>query len=59
MYGGDGYEGRVEPSSGLMMCETVNSVGQINFTFVREFSKPLAVATMSLSSSPHDLKWLN
>ena len=38
MYGGDGYEGRVEPSSGLMMCETVNSVGQINFTFVRKKS---------------------
>ena len=38
MYGGDGYEGRVEPSSGLMMCETVNSVGQINFTFVSKKS---------------------
>ena len=38
MYGGDGYEGRDEPSSGLMMCETVNSVGQRNFTFVRKKS---------------------
>ena len=33
------------PLSGLI-CEIVNSVGQGNFTFVREFQTPMAVATM-------------
>ena len=33
------------PLPGLI-CEIVNSVGQGNFTFVREFQTPMVVATM-------------
>ena len=35
--GCEGGEGVLSPSSGLI-CETVNSVGQENFTFVRKKS---------------------
>ena len=56
MGGEDGCEGRLEAIIGLI-CEIVNSVGQGNFTFVREksgksqgkvreFQTPMAVATM-------------
>ena len=31
--------GGLSPSSGLMMCEIVNSFGQRNFTFVRKKSR--------------------
>ena len=50
MGGEDGCEGRLEAI--IRICEIVNSVGQGNFTFVREKSgnfKPMAVATMTLS----------
>ena len=50
--------GGLSPSSGLM-CEIVNSVGQGNFHTcqekVREFQKPLAVATMI--GKPSQLPW--